>query len=282
MKTTLKQELEKAYQGGYAIPAFNFDNYEIARGIINAAEQEKSPVILMVTESAAKFMGIDYVYTIGKYMVESTTVPVVLHWDHGFDIELVKAACANGFTSVMLDASKESMEDNIRMTQEVVACANKYGVDVESEIGHVGGKEDDRDSKGNGYTTVAEAKEFEDATKIDALAIAVGTAHGIYKTEPKLQFELIKDIKANTTTPLVLHGSSGVPLDDLQAAIKLGITKINIGTDLKLAYANALKEWFNQNEGAFDARKFGTFAIEAVKAEAIKKIKAFGSSNKAK
>jgi ketose-bisphosphate aldolase len=160
MKTTLKQELEKAYQGGYAIPAFNFDNYEIARGIINA--------------------------------------------------ELVKAACANGFTSVMLDASKESMEDNIRMTQEVVACAKKYGVDVESEIGHVGGKEDDRDSKGNGYTTVAEAKEFEDATKIDALAIAVGTAHGVYKTEPKLQFELIKDIKANTTTPLVLHGSSGV------------------------------------------------------------------------
>jgi ketose-bisphosphate aldolase len=281
MKTTLKKELEKAFAGKYAIPAFNFDNYEIARGIINAAEEENSPVILMVTESAAKYMGIDYVYNIGKFIVETSKVPVVLHWDHGFDIELVKKACENGFTSVMLDASKETVEDNIRMTKEVVETARKFGVDVESEIGHVGGKEDDRDSKGGGYTTVEEAVNFETQTGIDALAIAVGTAHGIYKGKPELQFDLIKDIKAATKTPLVLHGSSGVPLEDLQEAIKLGITKINIGTDLKLAYAEGLQEWFKQNEGGFDARKFGTFAIEKVKAEAIKKIRAMGSNGKA-
>lgn len=281
MKTSLKKELQKAYEGKYAVPAFNFDNYEIAKGIIEAAEEENSPVIMMVTESAAKYMGLEYVYDIGQFIVNNSKIPVVLHWDHGFDINLVKKACEEGFTSVMLDASKETINKNIGMTKEVVEYAKKYGTDVESEIGHVGGKEDDCNSKNEGYTTVEEAVNFEKETGIDALAIAVGTAHGVYKGKPELQFNLIDEINKATKTPLVLHGSSGVPLDDLKKAIGLGITKVNIGTDLKIAFAEGLQTWFKNNINGFDARKYGAFATEQVKKEAIKKIRALGSSNKA-
>ncbi|AXK51718.1 class II fructose-bisphosphate aldolase [Spiroplasma alleghenense] len=280
MKTSLKKELLKAKKEGYAVPAFNFDNLEMAKGILQAAEETKSPVILMVTESAAKYMGVEYVFALGKAFVENTKVPVVLHWDHGFDIQLIKRACENGFTSVMLDASKETFEDNVKMTQEIVAHAKKFGVEVESEIGHVGGKEDDRVSANGGYTDIQEAIDFNKQTNIDALAIAVGTAHGVYKGKIELQFDIIDKINKNVDTPLVLHGSSGVPLTDLQKAIKLGITKINIGTDLKQANANALKNWLNTNENGYDARMFGKASIEAVKNEAIIKIKAFGSNNK--
>ncbi|AHI53762.1 fructose/tagatose bisphosphate aldolase, class II [Spiroplasma sabaudiense Ar-1343] len=281
MKTSLKKELLKARANGYAVPAFNFDNLEMAKGIIEAAEETRSPVILMVTESAAKYMGLDYVFALGKVFVQSSHIPVVLHWDHGFDIELIKKACENEFTSVMLDASKSSFEDNVKMTQEVVGYAKKFGVEVESEIGHVGGKEDDRESNENGFTDLNEAVEFNHLTKIDALAIAVGTAHGIYSGKIELQFDLIEKINKSIDTPLVLHGSSGVPLKDLQKAIKSGICKINIGTDLKQANAFALKKWLIENNNGYDARKFGRAAIEAVKLEAIKKIIAFGSDGKA-
>ncbi|PPE05732.1 class II fructose-bisphosphate aldolase [Williamsoniiplasma lucivorax] len=281
MKANLKEELIKAKQGKYAIPAFNFDDLEMLKGIIQAAEAEKSPVILMSTESAAKYMGLEYVFAIGKAAVENATVPVILHWDHGFDLDLIKKAVDHGYTSVMLDASKESFADNVKHTQEVVEYAHAKGVQVESEIGHVGGKEDDRVSNNGGYTNVEEAIKFAELTKVDALAIAVGTAHGVYHGTPVLQFDLIKEINAKVSTPLVLHGSSGVPLPDLQKAISLGITKINIGTDLKIANANAFRTWLNENPDGYDARKFGQAGIDAVKAEAIKKIRAFGANNKA-
>ncbi|AVP49353.1 class II fructose-bisphosphate aldolase [Williamsoniiplasma luminosum] len=281
MKANLKEQLIKAKQGKYAIPAFNFDDLEMAKGIIQAAEEEKSPVILMSTESAAKYMGLEYVFAIGQAAVEHSIVPVILHWDHGFDIELIKKAVDNGYTSVMLDASKEAFEDNVKHTQEVVAYAHAKGVQVESEIGHVGGKEDDRVSNNGGYTSVEEAIKFAELTKVDALAIAVGTAHGVYNGKPELQFDLIQEINAKVDTPLVLHGSSGVDLEDLQKAISLGITKINIGTDLKIANADAFRTWLNNNPDGYDARKFGQAGIDAVKKEAIKKIRAFGSNNKA-
>ncbi|WP_339022877.1 class II fructose-bisphosphate aldolase [Spiroplasma endosymbiont of Crioceris asparagi] len=281
MITSLKKELLKAKKEHYAVPAFNFDNLEMLKGIIAAAEDQKSPVILMVTESAAKYMGIEYVFAFGKKAVETSKVPVILHWDHGFDIDLIKRACDNKFTSVMLDASTKEFNENVKLTQEVVEYAHARGVEVESEIGHVGGKEDDRNSAGGGYTNVDEAFEFNKLTNVDALAIAVGTSHGIFKSAPKLQFEIIKSVVAKIDTPIVLHGSSGVPLEDLQQAIKCGVTKINIGTDLKIKNAQALRQWLNENPDGYDARKFGEAAIEAVKLEAIKKIKAFGSNGKA-
>lgn len=281
MKANFKEELLKAKKGKYAIPAFNFDNLEMMKGIIAAAEATNSPVILMVTESAAKYMGLEYVFVLGKKAVELAKVPVILHWDHGFDKELIKQAVDAGFSSVMLDASKEDFIHNVADTIEIVEYAHQRGVQVESEIGHVGGKEDDRSSAGNGYTNVAEAIEFNKLTGIDALAVAVGTAHGVYTSKVELQYDLIDLLVKSIDTPIVLHGSSGVPLPDLQKAISLGITKINIGTDLKQANAEAIKNWLNTNEGGYDARKFGSAAIEAVKAEAIKKIFAFGSNNKA-
>ncbi|QEH61478.1 class II fructose-bisphosphate aldolase [Spiroplasma chinense] len=281
MKASLKEELIKARNGKYAVPAFNFDNLEMMKGIIEAAEEQKSPVILMVTESAAKYMGIDNVIAFAMDATEKSNVPIILHWDHGFDIKLIKRAIDCGFSSVMLDSSLKPFDENVKETQEIVAYAKAKGVEVESEIGHVGGKEDDRDSKSNGYTDVNEAIEFDKLTQIDALAIAVGTSHGLFKGEIKLQFDLIEEIRSKIETPLVLHGSSQVPLEDLQKAIDLGITKINIGTDLKIACAQGLKDWFEKNPLGFDARQYGRNAINFVKEEAIKKIIAFRSNNKA-
>ncbi|WP_338969920.1 class II fructose-bisphosphate aldolase [Spiroplasma endosymbiont of Labia minor] len=281
MKASLKLELKKAQNGGYAIPAFNFDNLEMAKGIILAAEEKNAPVILMVTESAAKYIGLEIVYDFAPKIAQRAKVPVILHWDHGFDIELVKRACDNNFSSVMLDASKESYENNVKFTKEIVAYAHARGIDVESEIGHVGGKEDDNSSRGSDYTSVSEAVSFVKDTNIDALAIAVGTAHGIYTKKIDLQFDLITKINQEVNTPLVLHGSSGVSLSDLQKAIKCGIAKINIGTDLKQANANALKQWFEENPNGFDARKFGEKAIQSVKTIAMQKIDAFYAANKA-
>jgi len=282
MKTSLKRELLKAKANHYAVPAFNFDNLEMLKAIIAAAEEEHSPVILMVTESAAKYIGVDYVYAIGQVAVQTSKVPVVLHWDHGSDLNLIKQAIDHGFTSVMLDASQKSFSENVKLTQEIVTYAHQKGVEVEAEIGHVGGKEDDRDSLNQGFTDWKEAKEFFDLTNVDALAIAVGTSHGLYKGKVNLQYDLIKQINQTVDVPLVLHGSSGIPLTDLQKAISEGISKINIGTDLKVANANSLKNWFNQYPQQFDARKFGNQAIEEVKQIAIEKIQAFGSNNQIK
>ncbi|AOG60443.1 tagatose 1,6-diphosphate aldolase GatY/KbaY [Spiroplasma helicoides] len=280
MKASLKEELIKARNGKYAVPAFNFDNLEMMKGIIEAAEEEKSPVILMVTESAAKYMGLDYVFSFAMTATQNASVPVVLHWDHGFDIELIKRAIDAGFSSVMLDSSLKPFEENVKETLEIVNYARSKGVDVESEIGHVGGKEDDRNSASNGYTDVNEALEFEKQTQIDALAIAIGTSHGLFKGEIKLQFDLLKELNEKIKTPLVLHGSSQVPLEDLQKAISLGITKINIGTDLKIACAQGIKDWFEKNTNGYDARKYGRKGVEYVKLVAKKKIQAFGSNNK--
>ncbi|WP_342259087.1 class II fructose-bisphosphate aldolase [Spiroplasma endosymbiont of Dioctria linearis] len=281
MKTSLKMELLKAQKLGYALPAFNFDNLEMMKAIIEAAEEENSPVILMVTESAAKYMGLDYVFALALTASNKSKVPVVLHWDHGFDIALIKKAIDAGFSSVMLDSSLKPFDENVKETLEVVNYAKSKGVEVESEIGHVGGKEDDRNSKSNGYSDINQTIEFNNLTKVDALAIAIGTSHGLFKGEVKLQFDLLKEIASKIKTPLVLHGSSQVPLKDLQKAIKLGITKINIGTDLKIACADGLKQYFTENPNDFDARKYGRFAIENVKKQAIIKIRAFGANNRA-
>jgi len=281
MKTTLKKELLKAKQGNYAVPAFNFDNLEMLKAIIEAAEEEKAPVILMVTESAAKYMGLEHVYAAGKTAVENSSVPVVFHWDHGFDLDLIKRAIDHGFTSVMLDSSTKPFAENVALTQEIVEYAHQRDVHVEGEIGHVGGKEDDRSSESKQYTDLDEAIKFNELTKVDALAIAVGTSHGLFKTKPELQFDLIKSIASAIDTPIVLHGSSGIELSELQKAISLGITKINIGTDLKVANAEALKQYFRENPESYDARKFGKYAIDETKKIAIEKIRAFNANNKA-
>ncbi|KEZ18462.1 class II fructose-bisphosphate aldolase [Mycoplasma capricolum subsp. capricolum] len=281
MKASLKDQLLKARQNHYAIGAFNFDNLEMLKAIVEAAEESNSPIIAMITESAAKYMGKEIVIASANAIISNTKVPIVLHWDHGYDLNLIKWACDNEFSSVMLDASLDDFNNNVNKTLEIVNYAKSKNVEVESEIGHVGGKEDDTDSNIDKYTSVDEAIKFVNLTQIDALAIAVGTSHGIFKTAPNLNFDRIKEIRDSINTPLVLHGSSGLSDTDLKKAINSGICKINIGTDLKLVYANSLKQWFKENPTSYDARKFGRFAIDQMKKVIKQKLEILGSINKA-
>ncbi|MDP4040416.1 class II fructose-bisphosphate aldolase [Mycoplasma mycoides] len=281
MKASLKEELLKARNNGYAVGAFNFDNLEMLKAIVEAAEESNSPVIIMVTESAAKYIGKEIVIASANAIINNTKVPIVLHWDHGYDLDLLKWACDNHFSSVMLDASLDDFNTNVSKTLEIVKYAKSKSVEVESEIGHVGGKEDDTDSNINKYTGVKEAIKFANLTNVDALAIAVGTSHGIFKTTPNLNFKRIKEINSVIDTPLVLHGSSGLSDTDLKKAIKAGICKINIGTDLKIVYVDSLKEWFELNPNSYDARKFGRFAIDKIKELVKNKLEILGSVNKA-
>ncbi|WP_434334709.1 class II fructose-bisphosphate aldolase [Mycoplasma capricolum subsp. capricolum] len=281
MKASLKDQLLKARQNHYAIGAFNFDNLEMLKAIVEAAEESNSPIIAMITESAAKYMGKEIVIASANAIISNTKVPIVLHWDHGYDLNLIKWACDNEFSSVMLDASLDDFNTNVNKTLEIVNYAKSKNVEVESEIGHVGGKEDDTDSNIDKYTSVDEAIKFVNLTQIDALAIAVGTSHGIFKTAPNLNFDRIKEIRDSINTPLVLHGSSGLSDTDLKKAINSGICKINIGTDLKLVYANSLKQWFKENPTSYDARKFGRFAIDQMKKVIKQKLEILGSINKA-
>lgn len=281
MKASLKDQLLKARQNHYAIGAFNFDNLEMLKAIVEAAEESNSPIIAMITESAAKYIGKEIVIASANAIISNTKAPIVLHWDHGYDLNLIKWACDNGFSSVMLDASLDDFNTNVNKTLEIVNYAKSKNVEVESEIGHVGGKEDDTDSNIDKYTSVDEAIKFVNLTQIDALAIAVGTSHGIFKTAPNLNFDRIKEIRDSINTPLVLHGSSGLSDTDLKKAINSGICKINIGTDLKLVYANSLKQWFKENPTSYDARKFGRFAIDQMKKVIKQKLEILGSINKA-
>ncbi|WP_434337538.1 class II fructose-bisphosphate aldolase [Mycoplasma capricolum] len=281
MKASLKDQLLKARQNHYAIGAFNFDNLEMLKAIVEAAEESNSPIIAMITESAAKYIGKEIVIASANAIISNTKVPIVLHWDHGYDLNLIKWACDNEFSSVMLDASLDDFNTNVNKTLEIVNYARSKNVEVESEIGHVGGKEDDTDSNLDKYTSVDEAIKFVNLTQIDALAIAVGTSHGIFKTAPNLNFDRIKEIRDSINTPLVLHGSSGLSDTDLKKAINSGICKINIGTDLKLVYANSLKQWFKENPTSYDARKFGRFAIDQMKKVIKQKLEILGSINKA-
>ncbi|UKS53962.1 class II fructose-bisphosphate aldolase [Mycoplasma feriruminatoris] len=281
MKASLKEQLLKARNNGYAIGAFNFDNIEMLKAIVESAEELNSPIIAMVTQSAAKYIGKEIVIASSNAIINNAKVPIVLHWDHGYDMDLIKWACDNNFSSVMLDASLDDFNTNVNKTIEIVKYARSKNVEVESEIGHVGGKEDDMDSNINRYTSVDDAIKFNELTKVDALAIAIGTNHGVFKSSPNLNFDRIKQIRNAINTPLVLHGSSGLCENDLKKAIKAGICKINIGTDLKLAYANSLKQWFKDNPNDYDARKFNRFAIDEMKKVIKDKLEIIGSINKA-
>lgn len=275
--------LKHAQDNKYAVPAFNFDNLEILKGIILAAEQEHSPVIIMATASAIKFMGLDYTLAIANSAINTATVPVVLHLDHCFDPHFIKTKVTTAFGSVMLDWSKYSLKENIEKTKEIVQFATPLGIAVESEIGHVGGKEDDMNSDTNIYTNIDEAILFRNKTNINALAISVGTQHGEYQGKPVLQIDLIKQIASKMPEiPLVLHGASGVDDEQLALAINAGICKVNMGTDLKIAYAQSLKDSFKNDPKLFDARIFGQTAIEAVAIVARTKIIACFANNKAK
>lgn len=283
MLVTGKELLEHADKNGYAVGAFNVNNMEIVQAIIEAAEETQSPVILQASQGGLKYAGVEYIAALGKLAAENASVPVAVHLDHGTDFTQIMQCIRHGFTSVMIDGSQFDLDENIAVTKKVVEVARAVGVSVEAELGKIGGTEDDIvvDHKDALHTDPDEAVKFVKETDVDFLAIAIGTAHGKYKGEPEIDFDRLKEIRSKVDVPLVLHGSSGVAYEDLKKAIEMGISKVNIDTDVRIAFTKGVSDVVKSNPDEFDPRKIIGPAREVMK-EAIKeKMEVFGSVGKA-
>lgn len=279
---TSKELLLQAQKEGYAVGAFNVENMEMVQAVVAAAEEMHSPVILQTTPSTVKYAGLDYYYANVKAAAEKSSVPVVIHLDHGNSFALAMQALRTGYTSVMIDGSHESFEENVMLSKAVTDACRPSGVTVEAELGKVGGKEDDLDGgDDNPYTDPWEAKEFVERTGVDALAVGIGTAHGVYKGTPKLQFDILSKIREKVDIPLVLHGTSGVPDEDVKECIRRGICKVNYATDLRIAYTEGVHEVLDQNPSTIDPKKYSGKGREKVKEYVKSKMLVCGSAGKA-
>lgn len=280
---SLKDLMQAAEAGKYAVGAFNCNNMEIIQAIITAAELEKSPVIVQASQGAIKYAGLAYIVAMTRVAAEAASVPVCLHLDHGTSFEQVMQCIRQGFSSVMIDGSKLPLEENIELTNRVLAVARAVGVSVEAELGRIGGTEDNVSvsEREAFFTDPEEAKYFVDKTGVDALAVAVGTAHGRYKGVPKLDFPRLQKIRELTGVPLVLHGSSGVPDEAIREAVALGVRKINIDTNIREAFVKGLREALAKDPEEIDPRKILGPAKEEMIAVIREKIRLFGSSGKA-
>ena len=305
---TTKEMFEKSMEENFAIGAFNINNMELIQGIVDAAAEEKSPVILQASSSAIKYARMEYLTKMVEAALEEHDIPIALHLDHGPDFETCKMCIDNGFSSVMIDGSKYDFEENIRLTKQVVDYAHSKGVVVEAELGKLAGIEDEVNVAAADaiYTDPEQAREFVERTGCDSLAIAIGTSHGAYKFkgEAKLRFDILEKVKGKlSTTPIVLHGAStvipelvnmcneyggnipgakGVPDEILHEASQRGVSKINVDTDLRLAMTGAIRKVFVDDPSAFDPRKYLTPARDLVKQTVQHKIRdVFGSSQKA-
>ncbi len=298
--------LNKAHKESYGVGAFNFVNFEMLNAIFMAADVAKSPIIVQASEGAIKYMGIDMAVGLVKILSNRYPhIPVALHLDHGTSFESCKKAVDAGFTSVMIDASHHPFKENLEMTKEVVAYAHSKGVSVEAELGRLMGIEDNIsvDEKDAVLINPDEAEEFVKATQVDYLAPAIGTSHGAFKfkCEPKLDFERLQEVKRRTNIPLVLHGASaipdyvreaflatggdlkgskGVPFAFLQEAVKGGINKVNIDTDLRIAFIAEVRRVANSDNTQFDLRKFFTPAMEFVTKLMVERMGVLGSAGK--
>lgn len=280
---SMKEMLIKARDGKYAVGQYNINNLEWTQAVLMAAEEEKAPVILGVSEGAARYMGgFKLCVEMTKALMDEykITVPVAIHLDHGSSFEKCKEAIDAGFSSVMIDASHHPYEENIAITKAVVDYAHERGVSVEAELGTVGGQEDDV-SGSIIYADPAECLDLVQKTGIDCLAPALGSVHGPYKGEPKLGFAEMEEIGKATGLPLVLHGGSGIPLHQIQKSISLGTAKINVNTENQITGTAAVREFLANDSKAYDPRKYLTPMRNAIKATVIGKIRDFGTSNKA-
>jgi fructose-bisphosphate aldolase class II len=280
---TVAELARAAAQGGYAVGAFNLNNMEILQAVITAAEEERSPVILQASQGGLKYAGIDYIVAMAKVAAEAASVPVALNLDHGTSFEQAMQCIRKGFSAVMVDGSRLPLEDNIALVKRVVDVAHAVGVSVEAELGKIGGTEDDivvseRDAM---MTDPEEAAKFIEEAQPDLLAVAIGTAHGVYKGEPKLDFERLTEIKERVDVPLVLHGASGVPDEAIRKACQVGISKINIDTELRIAFSGAVQRTLQANPDEIDPRKILGPAREAMKQVVREKMRLFGCSGKA-
>lgn len=280
---TVAELLKNAEAGGYAVGAFNCNNMEIVQAIVAAAEAENAPVIIQASQGAIKYAGLDFIVGLTKTAAEKSPVPIALHLDHGTSFEQCMQCIRSGFTSVMIDGSKHQLADNIALTNRVIAVARAVGVSVEAELGKIGGTEDDitvseRDAF---FTDPAEVKEFVHKTGIDALAVAIGTAHGRYKGVPQLDYERLKKIRELVQIPIVLHGSSGVPDEAVKKAITLGVRKVNIDTNIREAFVEAARKVMQEKPSEIDPRNLLGPARAAATEIIREKIRVFGSSGKA-
>lgn len=281
---SMKEMLDTAKEKKYAVGQFNLNNLEFTQAILQAAEEEKSPVILGVSEGAARYMGgFKTVVKMVEGLMEDygTTVPVAIHLDHGSSFEKCKEAIDAGFTSVMIDASHHPFEENIATTSKVVEYAHSKGVSVEAELGTVGGQEDDIVAEGVIYADPKECEELVKRTNIDCLAPALGSVHGPYKGEPNLGFTEMEEIGNATGLPLVLHGGTGIPTKDIEKSISLGTAKINVNTENQIASAKAVRETLAAKPEEYDPRKYLGPARDAIKATVAGKMREFGSSGQA-
>lgn len=304
MLVTNKEVLTIASAKGYAVGAFNINNMEILQAIAETATEEKSPVIIAASPSAIKYAGLEYIVAMVKAAAKTNPIPMTLHLDHGKDVETAAMCINGGFTSVMIDGSHLDYEENIAMTKQVVKLARPKGVSVEAELGKLVSPETTAKETEDPYTDPDVAKEFVKRTGVDALAVAIGTSHGAYKFkgEAKLDFERLKAIRNNVSIPLVLHGASGVPQwivekatkygaewsgakgipdSHIKKAVSLGIAKINIDTDLRLALTGAVREVLVTSPAVYDPRKILGPARETMKEVVKAKMHLFGSSGKA-
>ena len=277
-----REILYRAQKEGYAIPAFNVHNLETIQAVVQGAAKLNAPVMIATTPGTIKHAGVDYISAIVKTAAKKYDIPIALHADHCGDYDLLEQCVAHGYTSLMIDASKLDYEDNIYITRKVVALGHANNVCVEAELGKIGGVEDDVsvDEKQAALTMPNEAFDFVKKTGIDTLAVAIGTAHGIYKGEPKLDFERLKAIADKVDIALVLHGASGVPAEAVKKAISYGICKVNIATELKIPFADAIKKVFNENPEENDPRNYMGAGRNAARTMVECKIKMCGAENK--
>lgn len=272
--------LNKAKKEQYAVPQFNINNLEWTKYILEACKDLNIPVILGVSEGAAKYMGgFNVVSAMVKELVKSleVTTPVCIHLDHGTSKESCIKAIDSGFTSVMIDASRHNLTENINITKEVVDYAHSRGVSVEAEVGHIGGTEDNITSTSTN-ATLEDCMILYKNTGIDSLAPALGSVHGFYKGEPNLDFVTMKIINDNLPIPLVLHGGTGIPNDKIAKAISCGISKININTDLQAVWSNAVRDKLNNDKDVYDPRKVIGSGEEAIKTRIKELVTLFNTS----
>jgi len=280
---SMNEFLPQAKAGKYAVGQFNMNNLEFAQAITEAGMELKAPLIFGVSEGALKYMGIEYTVALAEASAKKSGLPIALHLDHGSSFDVAMKCIRAGFSSVMFDGSHHSYEDNIRLTKEIVKAAHAMGVSVEGELGTIGGTEDDISvsEENANLAKPEEAIRFYEETGVDALAIAVGTAHGVYVGEPKIHYDIIEKVAAAIPISIVLHGGSGVPDEMIAAAIKAGATKINVNTENQVAGTQAIRDVLNKDAKVYDPRKYLTPARNAMVEVVKAKIKLFGSEGKA-
>ncbi len=278
---TTKELLADAVSHRYAVGAFNCENLEMAMAIVAAGEACRAPLIIQTTPSTVNYASVGLFAAMVRELAENAKIPVALHLDHGSSYELCEAALDAGYSSVMIDGSKESLEDNIALTKRVVSLASEKGIPVEAELGTVGGKEDSTFSSGTAYTDPDDALRFVRETGCSSLAVGIGTAHGVYKGTPVLdtgRLSLIKDklVSAGLELPLVLHGASGLSEKAIRECIARGIAKVNFATELRQAYTEGLKEYLLSDTDCFDPKKYGRAAMKKVQEAVIRRIEVCG------